>query len=164
MMGVRALQCTSPPLSCTHLSSFHLFLLITVTYFFYSKSPRESGGWGHIFLAGCLDGWMQGIQRDGPAVWYYSSAGSQGSVLALTARDVRGKSIGEVKGKVICTGLCFDIVKTQATTHWKQSPVALYHAIKPMLANFLCTRMCVLMMDKNKLDCIVSTHFSMSLL
>lgn len=84
MMGVSALQCASPPLPCTHLSSFHLFLMITVLFLsiflFWERLPRGNQAAGasafiYLFFCGCwmfgwmerrtdgMDGWMQGATR-----------------------------------------------------------------------------------------------------
>ncbi len=107
---------SSAPTYLPFISSLWLQLLFFLSF----KSPRELlGPQFFSWMYRWTNGWMQGIQPDGPATWYYSSAGSQGSVLGLTARDVRGKAIGEGKGEVICTSLSLYSVKTKATTQWK---------------------------------------------
>lgn len=108
MMGVRALQCTSPPLFRTHLSSFHLFPVITdYSYFLFFQQPKGIRQLGppalytyiyiYIYKCNCLIyGWTD-RQHDITTLPGVKISAS----LAFTAGDVRGKSIGEGKGEAL---------------------------------------------------------------
>lgn len=66
---------------------------------------------------------------------------SQGSVLALTVRDVKGKPMEEEKQEVMCNSLYSYSVKTQTTTEGKQIPSALYNIIKLVWVIFVSHRL-----------------------
>lgn len=145
MTGVRALQCTSPPPSCSHLSSFQLYLVITVIIFFILFFLRAKRKRVIVFLdewmVGQMDERMDGHNLIDRQHDITAPPESQGSVLALTVRDVRGKPMEEEKQEVMCNSLYSYSVKTQTTTEGKQIPSALYNIIKLVWVIFVSHRL-----------------------